>query len=710
MDTMDEIKQTFFQECEDLLAELENGLLMVNEGYGDSETVNSIFRAVHSIKGGAGAFGLDELVDFAHAFESILDEVRCDRLETTGEVLKVLLQSTDVLADLVQAARVGEKCNTERTQFLVKELNLLASIPSNKETVDTQRPQEAIDENGLDFQPVAIDLDTCTDGDASSLPSKKIFEIAFTPKPSLYSSGNESALILRELSQLGDRKIECDISRIPTLDAIDPEGAYLSWFIKLETDADEPAIREVFEFVEGECDLTINHVTTSPLTEEGVVPEAQIERQEQREVVEGRSPVETENQPTQTNSKVLTAPKADEQPDRRTSGSPATIRVSLERLDRLLNLVGELVINQSMIAQYTLVPGEASGSAVSAKLDEVEQLTREIQDCAMTIRAQPVKSLFQRMSRIVREGAASTGKSVHLITEGEATEIDKIVIERLTDPLMHMIRNAVDHGLETPDKRLEKGKPEQGTIRLSAAHRSGRIVIHVSDDGAGINRERVKQIAIDKGLIPEDAQLTDAQIDSLLFMPGFSTATEISNMSGRGVGMDVVKQAIHALGGRVSLVSRPDHGSTFTINLPLTLAVLDGMVAQVSGQTIVVPLSAIIETLQPKPHDIHGLGSTARVLSIRGEFLPIIDLGHELGYCEDQQDPLKGVVLSVETHEGNRCALLVDSIQDQRQVVIKSLEDNYGSVPGIAAATILGNGCISLILDVDSVVNRRAAA
>ena len=382
----------------------------------------------------------------------------------------------------------------------------------------------------------------------------------------------------------------------------------------------------------------------------------------------------------------------------------ATIRVDLDRVDRLIDLVGELVINQAVLAQRVMEAGLARASAVAMGLDELEQLTREIQDSVMAIRAQPVKSVFQRMPRLVREVAAMTGKPVRLVTEGEGTEVDKTVIERLADPLTHMIRNAIDHGLESPEKRAAAGKPAEGVVRLSAAHRSGRIVIEVADDGGGINRERVKSIAIEKGLIGAEAALSDEEIDNLIFMPGFSTASEVSDISGRGVGMDVVRRSIQALGGRITITSRPGKGSTFTMSLPLTLAVLDGMVVSVEGQTLVAPITAIIETLQPKAEDVHSLGGHARVISIRGGFVPLIDVGMALGYRREPLPATQGVALLIEGEGGSRAALLCDAIQGQRQVVIKSLEANYRQVPGVAAATILGDGRVALILDIDTIV------
>jgi two-component system chemotaxis sensor kinase CheA len=373
-------------------------------------------------------------------------------------------------------------------------------------------------------------------------------------------------------------------------------------------------------------------------------------------------------------------------------------------VDRLIDLVGELVINQAMLAQRVIESGVGRSSKVTLGLDDLEQLTRGIQDSVMAIRAQPVKSVFQRLPRLARELAAMTGKQVRLVTEGEGTEVDKTVIEHLSDPLTHMIRNAIDHGLETPEVRIAAGKSPEGVVRLAALHRSGRIVIEISDDGAGINRPRVRESAIEKGLIAADAIMSDEEIDNIIFMPGFSTAQTISDISGRGVGMDVVRRSIQALGGRISIASREGKGSTFTMSLPLTLAVLDGMVISVEGQTLVVPLTAIIETLQPRAADVHGLGDGARVISIRGSYVPLVDVGVSLGYRYDPAPAAGSVALLIENEGGTRAALLVDAIQGQRQVVIKSLEANYRHVPGVAAATILGDGRVALILDIDAIV------
>jgi two-component system, chemotaxis family, sensor kinase CheA len=471
----------------------------------------------------------------------------------------------------------------------------------------------------------------------------------------------------------------------------------------------------VFEFVDGDCDLSIAAIggeavdaagadlgggfdiaallarVTAP-TDADPVAEPVLPRLILEE------PVMTDLAPVAPLHKPEAAPPAGG------AAAGATIRVDLERVDRLIDLVGELVINQAMLSQRVMELGLARASGVAMGLDELEQLTRDIQDSVMAIRAQPVKSVFQRMPRLAREVAALTGKPVRLVTEGEATEVDKTVIERLADPLTHMIRNAIDHGLEKPEARAAAGKPAEGLVRLTAAHRSGRIVIEVSDDGGGINRPRVKAIAVERGLIAAETALSDEEIDNLIFMPGFSTASEVSNISGRGVGMDVVRRSIQALGGRISISSRPGQGSTFTMSLPLTLAVLDGMVISVEGQTLVAPLTAIVETLQPKAEDVHSLGGDARVIAIRDTYVPLIDVGMALGYRTEPLVATAGVALLIEGDGGARAALLVDAIQGQRQVVIKSLEANYQQVPGVAAATILGDGRVALILDIDTIV------
>uniref|UniRef100_UPI0028AB8A5D chemotaxis protein CheA n=1 Tax=Brevundimonas sp. TaxID=1871086 RepID=UPI0028AB8A5D len=398
------------------------------------------------------------------------------------------------------------------------------------------------------------------------------------------------------------------------------------------------------------------------------------------------------------------APAAAAPPSAPAAVAPVTIRVDLDRVDRLINVVGELVIQQAMLAQRVMESGLARSSDIALGLEDLELLTRDIQDSVMAIRAQPVKSVFQRMPRLVREVADMTGKRVRLVTSGEDTEVDKTVVERLAEPITHMLRNAIDHGLESAEEREAAGKPAEGTVRLAALHRSGRIVIEIADDGKGINRPRVRGIAVARGLIAEDAVLTDDEVDNLIFLPGFSTAETVTDVSGRGVGMDVVKRSIQALGGRISISSVPGKGSTFTLSLPLTLAVLDGMVVSAAEQTLVAPLSAIVESLTPQVSDIHHVGGHDAVIRFREEFVPLVDVARVMGFRDGAADLVNGVVMIVETEAGSRAALLVDAINGQRQVVIKSLETNYRHVDGVSAATILGDGSVALILDIDALV------
>jgi two-component system chemotaxis sensor kinase CheA len=715
LDSLAAIKVTFFQECEEQLGELESGLLAMEGGDRDPETVNAVFRAVHSVKGGAGAFSLEPLVRFAHVFETTLDDIRAGRLAADVQVVKVMLRAADILADHVRAARDGGEVDEERSAALASEL---AALGGGKVTAP---PSDTID--GLDFKPVQFEMPDFAPVTFAPEPAGQTWTVKLRPRTALYAKANETALLLRELGRLGEMSVQLDDSQLPPLDVLDPEEAYLSWAIKLTTDQGEASIREVFEFVDGDCDVEIKSDAAVSAPAAAPAPDLDIASL----LASIKASVTDEPAPPSPSSLAAPEPVAAARPEpaapggnvvpmptpdsAASSGGAAaqpgpTIRVDLERVDRLINLVGELVINQAMLAQRVFECGLARSSSVAVGLDDLEHLTREIQDSVMAIRAQPVKSVFQRMPRLAREVAAMTGKQVRLVTEGEATEVDKTVIERLADPITHMLRNAIDHGLESTEARIAAGKPAEGTVKLAALHRGGRIVIELSDDGGGINRQRVRKVAIDKGLISPEAELTDEETDNLIFMPGFSTAATISDISGRGVGMDVVRRSVQGLGGRISITSRPGLGSTFTMSLPLTLAVLDGMVVSVAGQTLVAPLTAVVETLQPKPSNVRRLGPDSPLIIVRDTYVPLIDVGLKLGYRETPLQPTSGVALLVETEGGGRAALLVDAIQGQRQVVIKSLEANYRSVVGIAAATILGDGRVALILDVDAVVSQ----
>lgn len=690
MSTANDIRQTFFQECDELLEALDDGLSEIDDGIADAtfsiETVNAVFRAVHSIKGGAAAFGLDALVHFAHQFETVLDAMRSGQLQATEEGMKICHRAADHLNDLVAAGRENRELDAGSGPDIAARLAGLVAMP---ESAPAPTPPVS-GEGGFGFAPLSLDLGAITQDSGQTT-----FVIAFRPHRALYASGNDTALILRELDEMGVLTVEVATVGLPDFDAIEAGEAYLSWTLRLVTEESEGAVRDVFEFVEGMCDLQIEAVVDAPAGAAIPLPAAP----ETPVAAPVGAPPAPPPAPAQSRDKPAEA-----------EGPKATVRVNLDLVDRLINMVGELVINQAVLTQCVKDAGLLDRGDLSTSLAEFRNLARDIQESVMAIRAQSVKPLFQRMARIVREAAELSGKETEFVTEGEATEVDKTIIERLVDPLTHMIRNAVDHGLESPQDRLAAGKPATGRVTLSAAHRSGRVLIEVSDDGAGINRPKVFQIAVEKGLIPAESQLKDAEIDNLLFMPGFSTASQVSNLSGRGVGMDVVRSAIQKLGGRVSIQSQRGKGTTMSISLPLTLAVLDGMVVDVAGQTMVVPITAIVETLRPKPEDIHALGADNLVVSVRNKLVPVIDLGVVFGHRGAPASISDMVVLLVESDNHTSWALAVDQIFDQRQVVIKGLESNYGHVPGVAAATILGDGNIALIIDPEETAHRSGAA
>jgi two-component system chemotaxis sensor kinase CheA len=511
-------------------------------------------------------------------------------------------------------------------------------------------------------------------------------------------TGNDPLLMIRELHALGELAVQTDRSRLPGLAEMDAGQAYLAWTFQLTTDKGRDAIDEVFEFVAGDtADITVDEVGQAPADEEGDGWGLFAPPPPPAPVPAAAPPAEAPHPHAATPA----APHAAPAPGGGAGGvHTASIRVDLDRIDRLVNMVGELVITQAMLGQQASHFSVESHPELIQGLQELSHHTRELQESVMAIRAQPVKALFSRAPRLVRDLSAKLGKQARLVMSGENTEVDKTVIEQLSDPLTHLIRNSLDHGIEGPDERLAKGKPAEGTIHLGAEHRSGRIIIEVSDDGAGINRRRVYDKAVDKGLVERGAALTDEQIDQLIFAPGFSTAEQVSDVSGRGVGMDVVRKNIQDVGGRVVVQSTPGEGSRFILSLPLTLAVMDGMLVSVGGQRYVLPLTNIVESLRPNAQQARSLVDVGDVLTIRGEYIPLVRLYQLFGVRNALTDPTRGLVVVVETEGGDRIGVLVDELLGQQQVVIKSLDSNYRPVEGISAATILGDGRVALILDV----------
>ncbi|MEM0929064.1 MAG: chemotaxis protein CheA [Pseudomonadota bacterium] len=721
MDAMEEIRETFFIECEELLETLEAGLISMSDGTSDEETVNAVFRAVHSIKGGAGAFALDALVEFSHKFENVLDLVRSDKLDADQAVMDVLLRSGDVLSDLVSSAQAGEDGQSNDSNGLLKEL---IALTNGEAPQKDEAPTENSDEEDVSFEPLPIGDDAGDDEDpvyeaepitldilGADNDSRHSFTLEILPHAELFAHGSELTLLLRALAELGTLNARAQLDAIPPIDQLSVEQHFFAIKATLETDQDQSAIEDVFDFVDTECDLKIaesddddaeDETSSSDDTQEAAV-EAPAEPSEDRsEATEAPEQKAAAKEPDPAAKAAAAAPQS--------SATRATVRVDVNRVDRLVNLVGELVVTQAGLSEHVETATDDTEVTAANAMEEFKQLTRELQECVMSLRTQPLKPLFQRMQRISREAATAAGKSVKLQVNGDSTEVDRTVIERLSDPLTHMIRNAIDHGVEPSEERTKAGKSESGTVSLNAAHRSGRVVIEVSDDGGGINRAKVRAKAIEKGLITEEAALSNGEIDQLLFAPGFSTASAVTNLSGRGVGMDVVKKSIQALGGRISISSDPGRGTSFSISLPLTLAVLDGMIVQVDQHTVVVPLTAIVETHKPTTDQIVPIGGKEAVLSIRGNLVPVVDVGKHFGYRPGVDQITDHVTLLIESEDGGRAALVVDDIVDQRQVVIKGLDDNYGDVAGVAAATILGDGSIALILDTDELVERTKAA
>jgi len=699
MSRMDALKKTFFEESAEQLESLETSLTDLREGGSSDDTINAVFRAVHSVKGGAGIFGFERLVGFAHVFESVLDQVRHGSLLATPDVIDVLFVASDVLADLVESTRsevelpadYDDDCRRALQQLMGKSTGDAAS----GENVESAAPA---DFDGFDFTPVSVDISDTPDDNLA----EQTYTIAFRPKPAMLTGAKDPLALLRELRGFGTLDITADAGALPHLSEFAPDQAYLAWHGTLRTSSTRQDIERIFESIRGDCEFEITELGLPP-------PLAELDTASASNVATLDRPALVDAAPVAVNTVTAQDAGADETADpakeTRAGGmskpSTTSIRVDLDRIDRVVNMVGELVIAQAMLSQIIQTLPEETNNQLWKTLDEVTHHTRELKNSVMAMRAQPVKSVFQRMTRLVREVSAKTGKKVHLEMVGENTEVDKTIIEQLSDPLVHIIRNSIDHGIESPAERLTRGKSETGTVRLSADQRGGRIVIEVRDDGAGINSERVLKKAREKGLIDPNATLSEDEINNLIFLPGFSTAEALSDISGRGVGMDVVRRNIQDLGGRITLKSTAGQGMTIQFALPLTLAVMDGMIIRVGNETFVMPISAIVECLRPSRSDVCNLVGTRGTLQLRGDIVPLVYLGDLLQVQATVKVASDGVVIIIEASDGTRLGLVIDELCGHQQVVIKSIEENYHSVLGIAAATILGNGRVAFILDIE---------
>ena len=691
----EEIQGIFFAECDESLQAAETGLAACRAATHDNETINAIFRAVHSIKGGAGAFGFEALQGFTHIFETLLSDVRDETVPLSEALIDLMLRALDVLSDHVSAARGDGDAPADAA--LLAELTAAQARNAGAAGADTGAEIAAPVAAASAASPTPettdpFDLDSLLDGLADELAPE--WQVHVRLHSGAMANGSEPILLLRELARLGGRCVAADCSHVPPLDLINGRMGYLGWTFAMPAGVSAEDVCEVFDFIGEDC--------TIALGEGAVMPAPRLEAPVPVPVI------------APTRPSAAAAPVAAVAPEQvAAAGSvPAapvagpSIRIDLVKLDRLIDTVGELVIAQAMLAQR-LTNENVTGIE---ELGMLETLTRDIQESAMSIRAQPIGSVFSRVPRILRELAATTGKHVRLEVSGESTELDKTVIEKLGEPLTHLIRNAVDHGIESAEERIAAGKSAEGTVNLSAEHRSGRIHIRIADDGKGIDQARVLAKAIEKGIVAPDAQLSREEIDMLIFAPGFSTAETVSNISGRGVGMDVVRQSVKELGGRISIESEPGKGTAFVLTLPLTLAISEGMIINVGDQALVVPLASVVESLRPQAGEVKGLGHGQAMLNVRGRFIPVVPLHGFFGAGRQPKSAADGVLIVIETEAAGKAALLVDGISDQRQFVIKSLETHYRSMEGVAGATILGDGQVALILDVDGLVANAVAA
>lgn len=680
MDMMETFRQTYLEESFEGLDVMEAGLLDLQPGTPDNEKINEIFRAAHSIKGGSGTFGFTEIIDFTHVLETLLDEMRDGRRDVTQAAIDTMLQAVDVLRDMMTRLQNHEEIDEEKSNEVQAALEAILGVAdSSGDAVDSESTGETASVSGGDWL------------------------IEVIPEKELLQTGNEPIRIFRELETLGKLSIKVDDSALPEPEALNPEDLFLKWELTLSGEGIEEAdVKEVFEWIDGDgAEIKITAPSAAAKPVETPAPQATaVEEKPAAQIVEPSKPAETPKPAAQP----AAAKKPAAAPTKAAPKQDGSIRVDLSKIDQMVNLVGELVITQSMLSQFgeQAEQGDQQGDWVD-KLKEglthLERHTRDLQESVMNIRMLPVSFAFNRMPRIVHDVSQKLGKSIELVMEGEGTELDKTMLEALTDPLVHIVRNSIDHGVESPDVRVAAGKPETGMVKLAAFHQGGNILIQITDDGAGINAEKVRAKAIEKGVIDEDHKMTEEEIVDLIFHPGFSTADVVSDISGRGVGMDVVRRNIRGLGGSVEVKTEKGKGSVFTIRLPLTLAILDGQLAKVGSETYVFPLVSIVESIQVDKSLVKGIAGQTELYKLRDSYIPVIRLHEKLGVEDARTDLEEGLLVVVED-SGKRAGIFVDDLLGQQQVVIKSLESNFMKISSIAGATILGDGTVSLILDV----------
>jgi two-component system chemotaxis sensor kinase CheA len=708
---MSQFFQVFFDETEELLAEMEKLLLAIDVQSPDEEDLNAIFRAAHSIKGGAGTFGLNDLTEVTHVLESLLDKIRKGEMALTAEHVDAFLVAKDILKMQLDGHRLQTPVDQDAVADVRMTLQSLSQDgvpPLPLDHVSDAAPAAAAAPAGFS-RHFRIELPAITSRDADALAAE-LGLLGHIDRTAL--DGGRTCLLLTTNENADDIVAICSFILDPSDLKISEQAAPRPAMTAAEVKAaqEEAQGYGFFEPLENEAELAAAEKAALEEKQgygffEPFVPLALKEAQEaaapaqiSQAVSAAFSATEVGTEVSGTNgSERKTAARKESE---RTSGNQesSSIRVGIEKVDQLINLVGELVITQAMIEQRT---GSLDPMLHERLLNSVSQLTRntrDLQEAVMSIRMMPMDYVFSRFPRMVRDLATKLGKRIEFVTHGAATELDKGLIERIVDPLTHLVRNSIDHGIEMPEVRKAAGKSETGRLSLSAGHQGGNIVIEVTDDGGGLNREKILAKAKQQGL-PVTDNMPDADVWQLIFAPGFSTAEAVTDVSGRGVGMDVVKRNIAAMGGIVDIRSAKGFGTTISISLPLTLAILDGMSIRIGEEIYILPLGYVVESLQPSPDEVKNISGQGQVIKVRGDYLPLIPLYQIFGIEPRFTDPSEGIVVILES-EGKKAALFVDELVGQQQVVVKNLESNYRKVAGISGATILGDGGVSLIIDV----------
>ncbi|MEK6357077.1 MAG: chemotaxis protein CheA [Burkholderia cenocepacia] len=733
--------QTFFDEADELLAQMEQLLLNLDVDAPDPEDLAAIFRAAHSIKGGAATFGFSALTDTTHILESLLDRARNHELTLTKEMIDAFLETKDVLSDQLVDYRASAEPDAAAAATICAKLERLKAESGAGAPAAAAEPAPAAPVAPVAAVAPAV-VEAAVAGDRAPDHVVEQAVAAAHPAADADAGGPHLKITLVGVDAKDRELLTEELGNLGRIVGREETGADLSLWVESDVPSDD--IVAVCCFVIDESQIRVAHGTApaaqaAPAAEQGAAAEAaEPAAAAQPARVEVFAPPPAAPQPAAPAPAPAEPAAAAQQPQPQQHAQPqpaehatpaaaahhddkrarpaaaaaagaegSSIRVGVEKVDQLINLVGELVITQAMLAETATAFDPALHDRLFNGMAQLERNARDLQEAVMSIRMMPMDYVFSRFPRLVRDLAGKLGKQVELVTFGQATELDKSLIERIIDPLTHLVRNSLDHGIETVDKRVAAGKDAVGQLVLSAAHHGGNIVIEVSDDGAGLNRERILAKAAKQGMqISEN--ISDDEVWQLIFAPGFSTAETVTDVSGRGVGMDVVKRNIQSMGGHVEISSQAGRGTTTRIVLPLTLAILDGMSVKVGSEIFILPLNFVMESLQPSNDDIYTVGNGERVVRVRGEYLPLVAL-HEVFSVEDARtDPTQGIVTIMET-EGRRFAMLIDELVGQQQVVVKNLETNYRKVHGISAATILGDGSVALIVDV-AALNRETRA